>query len=175
MKISCILFLSLFMACNSTKKSNESINTALETSMECPKGGECTFSVMKNMAMLMKKDGTGMSYPEFVENRGTNVIKFRFHKESPQGMADGNYTEEVYMEIKDDVKNLSLKDEALQEVKLVFNRMCFCERGTVGYFPIIDGNLEYQRNSDSASVVLSFANNKVPQRLEKIAGEVSLE
>lgn len=171
-----MVLLSLFLACNSTKKSNESKTTALETNMECPKGGECSFSVMKNKAMRMQKDGTGMSYPEFVENQQTNIIKFRFHKDTPQGMADGSYTEEVYMEIKDDVKNLSLKDEALQNVKLVFNRMCFCERGTVGYFPVTDGSLQYQRNSDgTASIVLSFENNKVPQKLEKIAGEVSFE
>ncbi len=175
MKISTIILLSLFMACNSTKKTIENKTTALNTSMECPKGGECNFSVMKNQSMVMKQDGTGMNYPEFVENFSTNIIKFRFHKESPQGLADGNYTEEIYMEVKSDVKNISLKDDALKEVKLFYNRMCFCERGTVGYFPVTEGNLEYQRNSDgTASIVLYFQNNKVPQIIEKIAGKVSL-
>ena len=175
MKIFCIILLSLTMACNSTKRTGEDQEMALDTNMECPKSGECTFSVMKNKSMQMKEDGTGMKYPTFVENPKTNVIKFRFHKDSPQGMADGSYTEEVYMEIKDGVENLSLKNESLQQVKLTFNRLCFCERGTVGYFPITEGNLEYRRNSDGmASIVLYFQNNKVPQKLEKIAGKVSL-
>lgn len=176
MKILCIVLLSLFMGCNSTKKATDSKTITLDTSMDCPKGITCSFSLMENKSLVIKKDGIGMTYLDYADSDSTNVIKFKYHKASPEGMADGSYTEEVYMEIKKDVKNLSLENEELKQVKLYFQRMCFCERGTVGYFPVTDGKLEYQRNSDqSASVVLTFQNNKVPQKLGRIAGKVSFE
>lgn len=179
MKTSFLLLLSLFLSCNTTKTTKEttSVDTSgMDIAMDCPKGGECTFSVMKNKSMRLLQDGIGMHYPEFVDNSSTNIIKFRFHRKSPEGMSDGDYTEEVYMEIDNKTKSLSLKNDSLQQVKLLFSRMCFCERGSVGYFPVSQGNLEYKRGEKgNASVILTFENNQVPQTIKEIKGTVSFE
>lgn len=115
-----------------------------------------------------------MLYPQFVENPKTNVIKFRFHQDSPEGVADGQYTEEVYFEVENREQKLLLKNEELQQVKLLYRRSCFCERGSVGYVKVENGQLEYSRQENKILISLNFENNQIPQVLQDIKGTVDL-
>lgn len=177
MKKILIIGLAFFFSCNSAKKSssaNEDKTRAKQT--QCPEQGKCSWELLQNKSMAIKEDGTGAIYPVFAENPNTSVVKFRYHRESPEGMADGQYTEEVYLEVGNDVKKLTLQNENLQKVKLLYRRMCFCERATVGYFEVVDGILEYSKNKNGeVRISLVFENKQVPQTLEKIEGKVVFE
>lgn len=175
-KMACVVaLLMLFMACNATKKTERGTATGPEIKMECPKAGTCTFSVMENKALHLREDTTGMRYPELVDNSTTSVIQFKYHHQAPEGMADGNYTELLYFEVKNNVNTLHLKDEALQQVKLLYGRLCFCPTGT-GYFKVTRGLLEYDRDKNGSAVIsLVFDNLQAPQIIKKIEGQVTFK
>jgi hypothetical protein len=168
----------LFLSCNTTKKATtENVQKTSETAKaetQCPEPGKCSWEYLRNKSLVVEKDGIDMLYPHLVDNPETSVIKFRYHKDSPAGVSDGQYTEEVYFEVRNDVKSLSLQDEQLQEVKLLYGRMCFCERGKVGYVKVVDGKLSYTKTNGTASISLSFQNNKIPQVIQELQGTVDL-
>lgn len=173
MKIFFIFFLTVFVSCNSTKKVEEAMSVAPE--MQCPKNGTCTFSVIANKSLQILEDGIGMKYPKLKDNPHTSIIKFRYHRKAPEGMMDGNYTEEVYLEIENDISKLELKDQELQQVKLLYGRLCYC-KGNVGYFKVTDGLLNFQRNKNgTATLSLIFNNHEVPQIIKEIKGSISFE
>lgn len=180
MKFFSFIVLSLVLSCNSTKTKEKTVsgteNTASkEIAMECPEEGTCDFSVMKNKALVVKTDGIGMNYPQFEKSSETSVVKFTYHREAKNGMTDGDYTEEVYFEVANDAKSIMLADKSLQQVQLLYGRLCYC-KGSAGYFKVTDGTLKFERNKDgSASFSLVFANNQVPQIIKKVAGTVAFE
>lgn len=170
-----ILFTLFLFSCNSTKKTKETASMNPEISMQCPEDGSCTFSVIKGKSLTVLKDGIGMKYPELKDNPKTNIIKFTYHREAPNGLVDGNYTEEIYFEIPNNFYTLDLKDEALQKVKLLYGRLCYC-KGSTGYFKVTDGTLHYDKNKDgTATLSLIFNNNEVPQIIKEIEGTVSFK
>lgn len=176
MRILLIFGLILLVSCDAPKKTLGHGQKTKTAKSQCPEQGKCSWELLRDKSLAIQKDGTGMMYPEFVENPETSVIKFQYHRDSPTGVSDGQYTEEIYFEIGNDVKSLTLQNENLQKVKLLHRRMCFCERGTVGYFKVTEGLLEYSKNKNGeATISLVFQNHQVPQVLEELDGKVIFE
>lgn len=155
--------------------TEETSTVSKKMAMECPENGTCEFSVMKNKSLEVVKDGIGMNYPKFEKSSETSVVKFIFHRAAENGMIDGDYTELVYFEVANDAKTIRLEDKSLQQVKLLYGRLCYC-KGSAGYFKVTDGTLMFERNKDgSADFSLVFSNNQVPQIIKEIEGTVSFE
>ncbi len=176
MKKLVVLCSILFLSCGTKQSTTDTEKTSLNISeMECPKPGKCSWEFMPNQSLIIKDNTGGTFYPQFVENSKTSVIKFRYHQDSPEGVADGQYTEEVYFEVENDEQKLFLKNEELQQVKLLYGRLCFCERGSVGYVKVNEGQLKYSKQDNKILVSLDFENNQIPQVLKELQGIVDLQ
>jgi hypothetical protein len=154
--------LLVFLTCGSNKVATSSNLHEIITSTNCPKDGVCTFEVFQNKILYIKEDEIGALYPELSEGKKT-VIKFEYKRDEIPNTADSSYSEIIYVEIDSDTKELSLKNEALKEAKVLFGRLCFC-RGATGYYPISEGLLEVSSNKDgSKTYELTFKVYEVPQ------------
>lgn len=161
-------FVFFFLACKAKQEPTEK-DVFYETIINyCPKGGTCSFEVLKSKSLEIKTDGTGAQYPQITEGEKT-VLKFEYKKEEDPKIADDGYTEVIYTEIKPTIHNLDLKDEELSQAKVLFGRLCFC-RGQTGYYPVESGHLEIKSNkNDSVSYTLSFKITEVPHILKEIS------
>ena len=69
--------------------------------------------------------------------------------------------------MKNSDKNLSLSNQDLQKVKLLFGRHCYC-KGQAGYFKIISGSIISNIIQDKTEYTVSFKTTQVPQILTKV-------
>lgn len=176
-----VLALSLVLilfACNGTKTINdvssneentddkqEMSNNINEISLVsgCLSGGECSFEVMQNTKMDFKTDSANMLYPDFVDAKDTNTIKFVYNENADKTETDGHYREEIYFEVKDGIDSINLENAELANVNFLYGRFCYC-KGSAGYFKVKEGTLLLE----GGRLIISFANGQVPQKLSKI-------
>jgi hypothetical protein len=154
-----IILIISFSACSTSNQMKFSKTNA----SECPEDGVCKFEIFKNKSLAVKEDGIGQLYYDLVENKNTSVYVYTYFVAGPENTQDGNLTEKIIFELdKNNVENLSLENESLQKVNLLFSRACFC-RGQMGTFRVTDGFLKITENSISVEAKTS----KVPQTLTK--------
>ena len=133
--------LLILFSCNSTKSLYEASNpTYSETS--CPAEGECTFEVLKNKSLVIKKDGIDKVYYSLADNTATSVVKYRYNKKANPALPDSGYSEEIVFEIANDSKNLDYNSNNIQQTKMLFGVMCFC-KGKAGFYPVNEGAVSY--------------------------------
>lgn len=166
MKFYSFLFIVFSMiACNSSQKLTKDIPREMQN-IPCPEDGNCSFEVIKDSHLEIKTDQLGKIYPEI--QKGENfVIKYHFEKKQPKDVEDASYSEFVYFEIDKNEKQLILKDKALQNVKMLYGRICFCRNAT-GYFRVSQGTLYFYRKQKEMQFNLNFEVSKVPQIITKI-------
>lgn len=159
------LFFSLVAGCAPARdKSGE--NQIPPPQVNCPDGGDCSFELMQNAALVIKTDGTGKMYPE-IEEGDRNVIRYHFKKDTDPDAMDSSYSEYVYFEIDSGKVELSLRDGDLQKVKMVFGRICYC-KDAMGYFPVRNGQLFIYQNNGKLQLRTSFRVPKIPQIVTEI-------
>jgi hypothetical protein len=130
----------------------------------CPENGICNFEILKNKSFELVKDDTGMFYTEITDSE-SNVLKFEFKSGQIPNVPDSGFTEVAYIEF-DKNTNLSLKNDALKQVKATYGRLCFC-RGESGYFPIKKGELILENISNNRyEIEFQFEVDEVPQTLK---------
>lgn len=155
--VSIILF--VLAACSTSK----SIDFEKLKAVDCPAGGVCKFEIFKNKSLAVKEDGIGQLYYDLVENKNTSVYVYTYFVAGPENTQDGNLTEKIIFELdKNNVENLSLENESLQKVNMLFSRACFC-RGQMGTFRVTEGFLKINENTVSVEAKTS----KVLQTLTK--------
>lgn len=133
----------------------------------CTIGSQCSIEIMSNSNLLIKKDKQKNAYIEFEEGDKT-IIKYEFIKDEPPNTADAHYSELIYFEIDKNSKHLFLTNEALQSVKMIYGRFCYCKDGTSGYFKVNTGQLKLIRTTDKLSIDLKFKVGKIPQLITEI-------
>ncbi|HIC32315.1 MAG TPA: hypothetical protein EYO76_10400 [Flavobacteriaceae bacterium] len=132
---------------------------------ECPKDGICSFEVLKNKLIKLKKDEFGIPYIELDKSSTTDLLKFSYKRNPIEGVEDSSYEEIIYIDVKNIKKSISLKNEELSTVNAIFGRLCFC-RGSSGYFPIQEGNLSIKKISKNTyKIDFNFKINGVPQEI----------
>jgi len=161
-----IYFAILLIVSCKTQQNITSNNQPLLQHINCPEGGDCSFEVLKNSGLQIKTDAFGKIYPEIISGDKL-VIKYHFKKKEVAGVADSNYSEFVYFEIDKNEKQLILKDAALQHVKMLFGRICFC-RDAMGYFKVSEGDLMLFHHDKNLQVNAKFNVPKVPQIVTEI-------
>jgi len=160
-----LLFLTLILFSCNTAKDAHSENIVALTS-ECPTSGMCTLEILKDKAMVVKKDEFGRLYYEVEDSTDKNVIKFKYNKIVKGDIQDASYREEIVMEWNRDMKSLSAA--AMQNAKLLFGRFCFC-KGQTGYYKVTNGKLDIVSNSKQKNVTLDFKVDEVPQIISHIS------
>lgn len=162
-----LICLFILSSCGAQKDTNNDERQIIPPPhISCPDGGDCSFEIMKNSVLHLKYSESGQLYPEVV--KGDNiVIKFHYQKETVKDAMDSGYSEYVYLEIDPDEPQIILKDKELQKVKMVFGRICYC-KGSMGYFPVQEGNLFLFNTGKNLQLRTTFKVNKVPQIVNQI-------
>lgn len=159
-----LLFL-LLASCTAKKDSAESVQIP-PPEVSCPEGGDCVFEVLQNSELTLKRDEFGKLYPEISEGDHL-VLRYEFKKQPIADAQDSHYSELLFLELKEGMELVSLKDQELQQVKMTFARLCYC-KDAVGYFPVKKGHLLISRSEGSLMIKAGFRVGKVPQILTEI-------
>lgn len=167
-----LFFLFIQISCKASKEKG--LKTNLKSVMtNCPEDGICTFEVLKNKSLQVKKDGIGALYPVFIEGK-TNVLKFEYKRNDIPNTQDGNYSELIYVELPQEIENIEIANNNLSNLNVLFARLCFC-RGQTGYYKVSKGLLEINKNNDNSfNFKLNFKIDEVPQIISVIEETFSL-
>ena len=166
-------FMVLFFSFSCKSKQVISVeNISPNISENCPENGTCSFDVFQNKNLNILKDNIGEIYPEIIDGNQL-VLKFKFERNTDLKVADGQYIEEIYIEL--DPKNLQKETTHLKSGNLLFARLCFC-RGQTGYYRIRSGNLSVKKlTNNSYQIDFVFAIDEVPQVITSISEIFSLK
>ena len=161
-----ILIVSLVVfSCNAKQKLL--VEDKVENSLSlCTEGGTCTFDVLQNKTLEVKKDNFGALYPEMLDGDKV-VIKFEYKRNEIPNTVDGNYSELIYVELDPNNLLVELEYSQLLDAKVLFGRLCFC-KGQTGYYAVDNGKLSITKESDSYQFDLAFKIDEVPQLISTI-------
>ena len=166
--IVCMVFM---ISCKSNYTVSQQINQKVTT---CPENGTCSIELIPNKTIVFETDNIGIMYPVISEGDKT-ILKYTYKRNEIPNTQDGNYTEIVYAELPATISPIELSNEALQDVKLYFGRLCYC-KGETGYFPIKNGDFKLTKNNkNSFNINLNFKISEVPQIISKISVTISLK
>ena len=132
------------------------------SSSACPENTICTVEIIPNSSLEIKTDTFNRIYATV--EKGTQVVfKYSFKQNEDQQYLDGHYIEEIYAELPSNFSEISLKDEELSKVKLLFNRLCYC-KGSAGFYKIKKGKLVLKKiKKNIYTMHLDFKMDEVPQ------------
>jgi len=171
----CFLFL-LIIGCKSGK-----INTLLEKLDEkntavlsnCFDNAVCTIEIIPNSNLMIKEDAFKNTYIEMEDGVNT-IIKYQFKKNELPNTADGQYSEFLYLEIDNYNKRLHLKNEELQQVKMIYGKLCYC-KGSSGFFKVKNGTLELILSKNKLSLVTNFNVENIQQMVSQLNENILLK
>jgi len=177
MKYICLFILVLLVVgCKSSQ-----INTSLEELNEkhivllsnCIDNAVCYIEIIPKSNLLIKEDEFKNTYIEFEKGNNT-IIKYQLKKNEVTNTADSQYSEIIYLEIDNYNKSLYLKNEELQQVKMIYGRLCYC-KGSSGYFKVNKGSLELILSKNKLSLNANFNVENIPQIVSQINENISLQ
>jgi len=164
------LLILIIVSCKSTKNTTSTfvVNEAfLINTVNCPENGTCTIELLPNTSLEFKKDEFGNTYPVIEEGNKT-IFKYIYTKNPVPNTQDSNYSELVFAELDSIVSEKTFTDEALQNIKLHFGRLCFC-KGETGYYPVKNGKFKISKSSKkSFKIDFNFKIKEVPQIISAI-------
>ena len=166
----------LVVGCKSSQ-----INTSLEELNEkhtvilsnCIDKAVCNIEIIPKSNLLIKEDEFKNTYIEFEKGNNT-IIKYQLKKNELPNTADSHYSEIIYLEIDNYNKSLYLKNEELQQVKMIYGRLCYC-KGSSGYFKVKKGYLELILSKNKLSLNANFNVENIPQIVSQINENISLQ
>lgn len=171
-----LLFIPLGLVvtfCAPKKEISDKNKTAIEakkinlSDSNCPEDGICSIEIIKNKSILVKTDDFGSNYYLLEDNENTSVIYYKYDRNFEKYLQDAYYKEEIAFEVSNEANQLNLTDEALQDTKMLYGRLCFC-KGQTGFYKITKGALKYTKKGNEIAIDLDFENQKVPQIIKKI-------
>jgi len=155
-----LIILFTLASCGAKQQITKDIPVEMQN-ISCPESGNCSLEVFKNSELEIKTDNFGKIYP-VVKSGEHLVIKYKFEKKENKNTKDSSYSEYIYFEIDKNKDQIILKDKELQNIKMLFGRICFC-RDTNGYFKIDKGNFYLFNRNNTLQFNLRFEIPKVPQ------------
>ncbi|WP_415373707.1 hypothetical protein [Patiriisocius sp. Uisw_017] len=156
---------SLMLVANSCGNTKSTLNTVEDTISNTPISTEkIIVETKKNTIYSLVEDTAGSLYPAFETGNATTLI-FNYTEKGAAGTADGDYTETVHLMIPNDSNYLKLKDQNLQQLKMVFGKFCFC-RGEAGYYKVTNGSVSIKNEKGLMTIKASF---EIPETSNKIS------
>lgn len=154
MKVFYLFFILLALnACKAKVSPNENKLTSMQT--DCPEDGYCETTLQNNKKLSIKvEESTGYLYPQIEE--GENIlIEFTYNKGEHDGaIVDASYSETIHFEISKDITELSLKNDDLKHVNLIYGKHCFCP--DAGYYAVSIGELNITRKDSYLNLELYY-------------------
>ncbi|AOW20939.1 hypothetical protein [Urechidicola croceus] len=172
--LSHILFIFLIIGCKAKSTNVITEQQEFKAMSNCPNDGVCTVELIPNSSLILKEDTIGSIYTNIVEGEKT-IFKFSFKRNEDKMNVDGHYFEEVYAEFDSNLNDLDIENEQLKDVKLLFNRVCYC-KGSAGFYPIKNGKLTLKKIDDKTiNILLDFKVDEVPQVITSLNETLILE
>lgn len=167
-KFVCLIFYLVLISCSSREQVLK--NTTELATTNCPADGVCSLKVEENKTLNYINDTTSNLYPEITD--GNNIVlTFEYKRNEIPNTADGHYVEQLIFELDPNNLEISLSNNSLKNVKLLFARFCYC-KGQTGYYKINNGTLNIEKLADNKYyITATFNQNNVPQIINSI-GEV---
>ena len=167
-KILILTLASIFtFGCANCKKTGKELMKEKESASICPEDGVCTPKIFRNQQLHIQIDETGALYYRLTENKNTSVISYEYKKHTDSTLVDNHYSETILLEIDNNSKELNLKDKNLQNVKMLFDKQCFC-RGQAGVYKITNGHLVFTKENELNTIQLAFEIQNTEQELKTI-------
>lgn len=138
---------------------------------QCPSDGDCEVMVFKNSSLKIQSDGLGNSYYDIVFDADKTVIMYEYKKFNDTEHQDGNHTERIVFEIRNDVTELLVEDFELSNLTLFYERHCFC-KGETGMFPVIKGKLYVNNLGNELKIKLNITELDIPFKLSNLEAEI---
>lgn len=175
MKTFLSLILILFVSCNANKNLSFVVKNPIQVnSNNCTKNGKCELKLTPNKAISFKQDKFGNLYPEITDGENT-LLTYTFKRNTIKNIQDSNYTEILYAELPKNIKEISIKNGELKNVKLHFARLCFC-KGETGYYPIDNGTFTISIVSkDTIKIASKFNVKSIPQIISSMLEIIPLK
>ena len=175
MKKIIFLITVFFASCGACKSLTLNIQEAFFIkTQQCPENVFCSLELIPNKSIEFKTDEFGNNYPVITEGEKT-ILKYSYIKNPLENTQDSNYTELIYAELDQTIKEISLTNENLQKVKLYFGRLCYC-KGETGYYEIKEGTFNLSKiTEDSLNITIEFNITEVPKIISKIDETISLK
>ena len=170
----CLIVSFFFIIILNCKSNHASIydNTQNSITKICPEDGNCTIEVLNNKTLKTLKTSLGETYTEIVDGESI-VIKFEYKRHDIPDTVDGQYSEQVLIEL--DKNNLETEEVLTSKSNVMFARFCYC-KGQTGYYRVSQGNLSVKKIEEKTyQLVLDFKQNEVPQIITQIQNVFSLD
>jgi len=152
-----LLVLSVVAISCSTTKGVESTNwlgKKVTMFSVAPENGKVTATRESEKALNL--NGFEQLYPQTIYNPETVLVQYSFDRnKAKENFADDFYKEELLLEIPAKAFKKEYKDAALQDVKLVYGKHCYC-KGEAGYYKITKGALKIDHSDRHTKVKLTF-------------------
>lgn len=172
-----IFFLVILNIGCQSSRLNKSLSSLKEprviTLDNCPEKSTCTIEIIPHSTLIIKEDEFKNTYIEILKGTKT-IIKYQYKKDEIPNTADSHYSEIVFIETDNYDKNIFLKNEQLQEVKMVFGRLCYC-KGSSGYFRVIKGELELTVKKNKLTLNTNFSVDNIPQIIANLNETIILD
>lgn len=172
MRYLCVIIIGFFISSCNAKQKVLTVKEVNETASFCPEDGVCTFEALQNKSLKVLQDEFGSLYPE-ISDGNKIILKFKYKKNKIPNTMDSSYSELIYVELDSNNLIFSLENSHLQNVKLLFARLCFC-RGQTGYYKVKNGKLSISKEKGNYHFNLEFKVNEVPQIISSIKESFSL-
>ncbi len=144
------------ISCSTTKgvESTNWLGKKMTMYSVAPENGKVMATRAYDKALNL--NGFEQLYPQTIYNPETVLVEYSFDRNKAEGNhADDFYKEEIFMEIPAKAFKKEYKDTALEEVKLVYGKHCYC-KGEAGYFKITNGTLKVDHSDKQTKVKLAF-------------------
>lgn len=166
-KISAILLCSIIISCCNTKSAALSKKAMAVLQSECPENGSCVIVSSPGKSMSVDEDEYGNLHYTLKDDSSKSVFAVTYNRNVPKDVQDGTYREEIIFECDNLNKSAVIEGEALQNVKLLFGRFCYC-KGQTGYYKINKGSLMISGDNKQRVFSLNFTNTQTPQVLSSV-------
>lgn len=140
-----MLFLML-VACKSAQ-------TDLPLIKNCPSGGDCEVQVLKETKLYLEVDASGVSNVYFEEDIDFQIISIQYRDSKMK-----DYSEEIYLQIPSQFKEIQSKNHSLKNQKLVVGKFCKCP--DAGFIKIFSGELKLTNHKDFMSLDLNIKSDR---------------
>jgi len=145
-----------------TNTFNKSLNTIKKT--------DYNLTIIPNSKLFISKDNFNITNVK--QQKGQNLIlKFTYKTQPPKNVADANYSEVLFIEIPNSKQNINITQ--FNNINIWFARFCYC-KDYVGFFRILNGNLNLSLNKNYLKIKLQFKFNNIPKILNFINQKIAL-
>lgn len=142
------LLLLVTLSCTVKKGAFAFIDGKHTVESPCPEG-DCTFEVLKDKALNIQTDGTGMPYYSLEDMQGKVVVLYTYDRLAPKDVEDAEYKETIVFETDTNFSNLNNANP--KDVKMLFGVQCFC-RGKAGFYRVNEGTITYSGEKLSVKI-----------------------